>query len=440
MASESRITITPGSYAKDLQRELGLGESCTAPTDARDEAYLWAASGARYLTGEANGPALPAPAPLATCIQGAWLALAELSKGALAQDFPAYQLLGERAAIAGLQRQGAISVGGACRLLRCADGELALSLTRPDDWSLVPAWLELDADCWETIAKELQHRSCAAMVSRARLLGLAAAASKPPVPQRDWFKADRLAPAAKRQGEPPLVLDLTSLWAGPLCAQLLGRLGARVIKLESTARPDGARHGSPTFFDLLNAGKESVVLDLACEPGRHQLKELLSRADIVIESSRPRALEQLGIQAADMVRVGAGRVWLSITGYGREAPMREWIAYGDDAGVAAGLSWLLREATGSSVFCADAIADPLTGVHAALLAWTAWAQGGGVLVDLSLRGVVAHCIAAGGAYSSGKPMSTAADIIAPQARTASAPAVPLGHNTAQVLREFSITT
>ncbi len=134
---------------------------------------------------------------------------------------------------------------------------------------------------------------------------------------------------------------------------------------------------------------------LPAPDGRRQLCALLACADIVIESARPRALEHMGIQAADIVRAGAGRVWLSITGYGRGAPMRDWIAFGDDAGVAAGLSWLLRKSSGSNVFCGDAIADPLTGLHAALLAWAAWTQGGGVLLDVSLYGVLARCIAAG---------------------------------------------
>ncbi len=190
------------------------------------------------------------------------------------------------------------------------------------------------------------------------------------------------------------------------------------------------------MFDLLNANKQSVALDLASASGKRQLCELLERADIVIESARPRALEQMGIQASDIVRAGAGRVWLSITGYGRDAPMRDWIAFGDDAGVAAGLSWLLRESTGYTVFCGDAIADPLTGLHAALLAWTAWTQGGGVLLDVSLYGVVARCIAAGGTAS--QMPSGQLDAQPPRARPAAGSAVALGSDTASVLAEFGI--
>jgi len=428
--------MTPGSYACALHDELGLAAiPQLASSDTREASTLWALSGAQYLTGAAHGPALPCPAPLASCAQGAWLALAALGAGALDHTFPAYQLLGERAATHGLQRRGAVAAGGACRLLDCADGQLAVNLPRVDDWQLLPAWLECPADSWATVAQALLERSCAPLVARARLLGLAVAPSAPPTALRDWFKAVRLARAATPPRRPPLVIDLSTLWAGPLSAHLLGQLGARVIKVESAARPDGARAGPPLFFDLLNANKQSAVLDLGSTSGQHQLQQLLADADIVIESARPRALEHMGIQATDMVRAGSGRVWLSITGYGRDAPMREWVAFGDDAGVAAGLSWLLREASGYTVFCGDAIADPLTGLHAALLAWAAWTQGGGVLLDVSLYGVLARCIAAGSRKGQAVPVP---EILPPYARPAAGSAAALGIHTAEVLLEFGI--
>jgi crotonobetainyl-CoA:carnitine CoA-transferase CaiB-like acyl-CoA transferase len=139
------------------------------------------------------------------------------------------------------------------------------------------------------------------------------------------------------------------------------------------------------------------------------------------------------------VRAGAGKVWLSITGYGREAPMRDWIAYGDDAGVAAGLSWLLRRAGAGNVFCADAIADPLTGLHGALLGWAAWTRGGGVLLDVSLHGVISRCIAAGqGATKTWPVHHPAFPAHPPCARPAAAPAAIPGSHTARVLSEFGI--
>jgi crotonobetainyl-CoA:carnitine CoA-transferase CaiB-like acyl-CoA transferase len=137
------------------------------------------------------------------------------------------------------------------------------------------------------------------------------------------------------------------------------------------------------------------------------------------------------------VSAGVGRVWLSITGYGRDAPLRDWIAYGDDAGVAAGLSWLMRERHGCNVFCGDAIADPLTGLHAALLAWATWSEGGGVLLDVALRDVVDHCIASGAADDAAAGEFAVAP---PRARGGSTQAAPMGSSTDLVMREYGIAT
>ena len=97
------------------------------------------------------------------------------------------------------------------------------------------------------------------------------------------------------------------------CARgLLRDTGARVIKVESKTRPDGARNGPAAFFDLMHAGKEFVSIDFTGDA----LRDLLLEADVVVEGSRPRALEQLGIDAREIVERGP-RVWLSITGHGR---------------------------------------------------------------------------------------------------------------------------
>ncbi len=193
------------------------------------------------------------------------------------------------------------------------------------------------------------------------------------------------------EGGKPLVIDLSSLWAGPLCSHLLQLLGARVIKVESHNRPDGARLGPAAFFDLLNANKQSVALELDKPRGREQLRLLLSKADIVIEASRPRALRQFGIHAEEILSQNPGLTWISITGYGRGEAEQNWVAYGDDAGVAAGLSQLMYQASGHRVFVGDAIADPLTGIHAALAAWASYMSGGGRLISLALHDVVQHC-------------------------------------------------
>jgi crotonobetainyl-CoA:carnitine CoA-transferase CaiB-like acyl-CoA transferase len=173
----------------------------------------------------------------------------------------------------------------------------------------------------------------------------------------------------------------------------------------------------------------------------------LLRADIVIEASRPRALRQLGIDADALLRENPRLSWIALSGYGRGEPHEQWIAYGDDAGVAAGLSDTQRRASGEAVFVGDAIADPLTGLHAALAAWASYRAGGGRLVALALRDVVRHVArfdapddddALRDRHRRWTARVSADDIRPPPARRAAAPARPLGADTAAVLRDWGI--
>ncbi len=181
---------------------------------------------------------------------------------------------------------------------------------------------------------------------------------------------------------PPLVVDLTALWAGPLCTDVLRRLGAEVVKVESTRRPDGARTGSPAFHDLLNHGKRSVALDLASPEGRRVLRGLVEAADVVVTSSRARAVEQIGLDPDAFLAGGDDRVWVAITAHGWDV---DRVGFGDDAAAAAGLvAW---GADGRPRFAGDALADPLTGSLAARLAHRAWEAGGRWFLDVPLAGV-----------------------------------------------------
>jgi crotonobetainyl-CoA:carnitine CoA-transferase CaiB-like acyl-CoA transferase len=189
-------------------------------------------------------------------------------------------------------------------------------------------------------------------------------------------------------GVRPLVFDRSARWAGPLCTQLLRRAaGARVLRVESRSRAQAPRSG---YFARLDAGVERVALDLGVASGRDALHRLLERADIVVESARPRALRQLGVEAEAWVAARPGLTWVAISGYGRREPRAGWVAFGDDAAAAAGLAELAGRGTDGPLFCADAVADPLTGLHASVAALVHHEQGGGVLLDLSLRDVAAQ--------------------------------------------------
>lgn len=403
----------------------------------------WAGSGAMALTGRADGPALGPPV-------GFVERLLVLEEELLAQsrqvgvplELDVLALLGERAALAGFHRQGDRSCGGATRLLRAGDGWLALCLARPTDVELLAAWLgnalSWTEDPWSGVAPAVADRRTSELVADAALLGLPvaglpAAVEAPPanaLPVVETPCGDATpAPAAEL-----LVVDLSSLWAGPLCAQLLGFAGARVIKVESTGRPDGARFGPPAFFDLLHTGHESVAVDFTSPEGRDDLRRLLEVADVVIEASRPRALQQLGIDAEALLREGRTRVWLSITGYGRTGDAAQRVAFGDDGAVAGGL--VVWDEHGPC-FCADAVADPLTGLVAATAVLRSVAAGGRRLLDVSLQGVAAHFAAE--ATGEPVPVNEGVTVAPPRARGPLGVAAPLGAHTGTVLAEIRRT-
>lgn len=134
--------------------------------------------------------------------------------------------------------------------------------------------------------RSLRARVCTAteVTERARPPGLPVAELGERAPAR---------PAVRRIGPtgPPrtpfgcLVVDTTSMWAGPLCGRLLHQAGATVIKVESAVRPDGSRSGTTAFFDWMNTGKYCYSAEWD-DPVA--LRSLLSHADVVLESSRPR--------------------------------------------------------------------------------------------------------------------------------------------------------
>lgn len=356
------------------------------------------------LTGAPDGPPRWAPGAVASAAIGAGLVLEGLSPRLASAGLDWAALLGERAALFGHTRAGRRTSSGAARLFEARDGWLAIGLPRPDDWRLVPAWLQLDLSTadfeteagWNAVADALRIRAVDAIVDRARLIGLACApAPREPIRDAPFLRVSHASQGRPRDGDRPLrVLDLSSLWAGPLATSLLAQAGAHVLKIESPRRPDGARQGPEAFFDLMHAGKQGIALDLERTQDRAAFEALLDGADVVVESARPRALRQLGYDAAGWVGGRAGRLWLSITGYGRA---HEWIAFGDDAAIAAGLGWGPAPGTSDGnaepCFCGDALADPLAGLHAAAAVLAFAKQGRGALLDVSLRDVSARSAA-----------------------------------------------
>ena len=381
------------SYATRLLRSLDITKNING--DVNHPAIAWRRAGLDDVTGQADGPALVSPVALTSAADGALLALKSIAPLNSSLPENGALLLGERSQLMELTRQGDIAPGGSCYLLETANGAAALNLARKDDWTLLSAWLEVESfQTIEDVKETVRTRSVTDLIERGVEMGLALSAIEQPRPVSNWFHVvERGQKRNETPNQQPLVVDLSSLWAGPLAGNLLSMLGAEVVKVESFQRPDGSRVGDEEFFTLLNGGKASVALNFSLHNDLQRLKALLSAADIVIEGSRPRALRQLGIDAAELVHAKAGKVWVSITAYGRDKENEMRIGFGDDVAAGAGLTSLMRDAYGKLMFCGDASADPLTGIHAALSAWASWGQGESVLLDISMKSVTAHAIA-----------------------------------------------
>lgn len=377
-------------------------------------ATTWGSSGLAYLTGLPDGPAdfsrarvLPRAHEVAAAIGGRW-----------GVQVDAAGLLTGRAALRGLTRAGRVSPGGATRLLAARDGWCALTLSRADDLAAVPALLQVDevaVDPWPQLQRWVAARAVPEIVERAALLdipaaGLGEVTAAPPRTRRIGPPAPARAPGGL------LVADLSSMWAGPLCGQLLARAGATVVKVESPRRPDGTRAGDQSFFDWMNHEKLCYGIDFDSQTD--ELRELLTVSDVVIEGSRPAALARRGL-GPDDVAPRPGRIWLQITAYDGRRP-----GFGDDAAVGGGLVGTSDE---GPVFCGDAIADPLTGLQAALAVAESLARGGGELIPLSMASVAATY-----AGLPTGPSVSPAPAFPPSAPPASPPAPGLGADNAAV--------
>ena len=307
-------------------------------------------------------------------------------------------LLAERGSNGGYVINGRVSAGiGGSRLMQTRDGSwFALTIIRDEDRTLLPALFGDDTiriDDLQAIAAAVALHDCADLVERGRLLGLpvASADETPASPAVETLV--RGPRRARPVGHRPLVIDLSAIWAGPLAGHLLWLAGAEVVKVESATRPDLIRRDDPATFDLINQGKASVLVDFASAGEKAALLALIARADVVIESSRVRALRQLGIDAEALVRAVPGLVWLSVTGHGATGEAANWTGIGNDCGVAGGLARAMADAGGAIGYVGDAIADPLTGIVGAREAWRALASGQAQRIGLAMSAIAARALA-----------------------------------------------
>ncbi len=187
------------------------------------------------------------------------------------------------------------------------------------------------------------------------------------------------------------VLDLTSSLAGPTATEILGALGADVVKIEHPGRGDEARDWGPRFFPggsamffTANAGKRSLALDLKSPQGLDALLRLADGADVAVQSLRPGTAERLGL-GPDVLRGRNPRlVYATIGAFGRGGPLASEPGYDPLMQAAAGIMSLTGEPDGPPARVGVSLIDISTGVWAALAIVAALHEGQGRTLDLSL--------------------------------------------------------
>ncbi|ARE83742.1 acetyl-CoA:oxalate CoA-transferase [Roseovarius mucosus] len=175
-----------------------------------------------------------------------------------------------------------------------------------------------------------------------------------------------------------VVLDLSRILAGPTCTQLLGDLGAEVIKIESLEGDDTRQWGPPfaldadgtptdlsAYFMSSNRNKKSVAVDLTDPEVQHLLHALAARADVVIENFKPGGLRKYGLDHETLCAAYPGLVYCSISGFGQTGPNRDKPGYDLMAQGYGGIMSITGEAAGEPMKVGVGVADVVCGLYAA---------------------------------------------------------------------------
>jgi CoA:oxalate CoA-transferase len=190
------------------------------------------------------------------------------------------------------------------------------------------------------------------------------------------------------------VIDLTQHLSGPFASQILGDLGAHVIKVEPPTG-DPTRHIGPYFMDgdsayflSVNRNKESICLDLKAPQGKAALLALVKHADVVIENYRPGTLAKLGIDHDVLMSVNPKIVLCSISGFGQNGPYRDLPAFDMIVQALSGGMSLTGEIGGSPVRSGLPIGDLCAGMYGVIGTLTGLlqvaAEGKGAYIDVAM--------------------------------------------------------
>ncbi|MDX3518219.1 CoA transferase [Streptomyces scabiei] len=198
--------------------------------------------------------------------------------------------------------------------------------------------------------------------------------------------------------DPPLshlrVLDLATLFAGPLAATMLGDFGAEVIKVEHPRKPDPSRGHGPSkdgvglWWKMLGRNKRTLTLDLSTPGGRDTLLRLAATADVVIENFRPGTLERWGLGWKELSAANPRLVLARVTGFGQFGPYAHRPGFGTLAEAMSGFAAITGEPDAPPVLPPFGLADSIAGLATAYAVMTALAArdrtGQGQTVDMAI--------------------------------------------------------
>lgn len=177
------------------------------------------------------------------------------------------------------------------------------------------------------------------------------------------------------------ILDLSRILAGPTCTQLLGDLGAEVIKIENPATggddtrswgppfvegPDGEPTDLSAYFMCANRNKLSVAVDIATDEGQETIRALAAQCDVVIENFKPGGLAKYGLDAETLLKAHPALVYCSISGFGQTGPNASKPGYDLMAQGFGGIMSLTGEPEGEPMKVGVGIADVMCGMYATI--------------------------------------------------------------------------
>lgn len=195
------------------------------------------------------------------------------------------------------------------------------------------------------------------------------------------------------------VLDASRVLAGPFCGQILGDLGADVIKVERPGAGDETRGWGPPFVDVggdslsayylsCNRNKRGITLDLARPEGIELFRALAAKSDILLENFRSDSAARLGLTPEALLAVNTRLVVCSISGFGRDGPWRDVPGYDFAIQALSGLMSITGPADGPPCKVGVAATDVMTGLYAAIAALACLrareSSGHGYAIDLAL--------------------------------------------------------